>query len=119
MGHRGIEHTRLAPRQEYEITYQGLVHHHLVQEERMAKDGEVAVPHVVDLALRMALAAIASAGFGMDSPWRASDGLTTVCAGLGAPHRWYWWLRVLQIFYTALDHVASQVVQNAIKGALK
>ena len=28
-------------------------------EERMAKDGELVVPHVVDLTLRMALAAIA------------------------------------------------------------
>ena len=88
-------------------------------EERMAKDGEVAVPHVVDLTLRMALAAIARAGFGMDFTWRTNESFTAVCAGLGAPHRWHWWLRVLQIFYTVLDHVVPQVVQNAMEGARK
>jgi len=88
-------------------------------EERMAEDGEVAVPHVVDLTLRMALAAIARAGFGMDFSWRTKESFTAVCAGLGAPHRWLWWLRVLQIFYTALDHVVPQFVQNAMNGARK
>ena len=88
-------------------------------EGRMAKDGEVVVPHVVDLTLRMALAAIARAGFGMDFSWRTNESFTAVCAGLGAPHRWHWWLRVLQIFYTALDHAVPQSVQNAINSAWK
>ena len=83
----------------------------------MTKDGEVMVPHVVDLTLRMALAAIARAGFGMDFSWRTNESFTAVCAGLGAPHRWHWWLRVLQVFYTALDHVAPKSVQNAIYSA--
>ena len=86
---------------------------------RMEKDGEVVIPHVVDLTLRMALAAIARAGFGMDFTWRTNESFTAVCAGLGAPHRWHWWLRVLQIFYTALDHAVPQSVQNAIRGAWK
>ena len=88
-------------------------------EERMAKDGEVAVPHVVDLTLRMALAAIARAGFGMNFSWRTYESFLAVCVGLGAPHRRYWWLRVLQIIYTALDHAIPQVVQNAMEGAQK
>ena len=86
-------------------------------EERTAKDGEVALPNVVDLTLRMALGAISSAGFRMDFSWRANKSFIAVCGSLGAPHRGPWWLRVLQIFYTALDHVVSQVVQNAMKGA--
>ncbi len=64
----------------------------------------------------MALATIASAEFGMDFSWRAKERFTAVCAGLEYPH---WWLRVLQIFYTALDHAVPQVVQNAMKGARK
>ncbi len=67
-------------------------------EERMAKDGEVSVPQVVNLTLRMALAAIARARFGMDFSWRTNESFTAVCADLGALHRWHWWLRVLQIF---------------------
>ena len=86
-------------------------------EGRMAVDGEVVVPHVVDLTLRMALAAIARAGFGMDFSWRTNESFTAVCASLGAPHRWHWWLQVLQIFYTALDHAVPQSVQNGISGA--
>ena len=59
----------------------------------MAKAGQVAVPHAVDLTLRMALAAIARAGFGMDFTWRTDEIVIAVCAGLGAPHRWHWLLR--------------------------
>jgi hypothetical protein len=88
-------------------------------EERMAKDGEVVVPHTVDLTLRMALAAIARAGFGMDFSWRTNESFTAVCAGLGAPHRWHWWLRVLQVVYTSLDHAVPQSVQGATDSAWK
>src|SRR5258706_6183300 len=67
----------------------------------------------------MALAAITRAGFGMDPPWRANESFTAVYASVRAPHRWHWWLRGLQIPYTALDHVVLQVVQNAMKGTRK
>ena len=55
----------------------------------------------------------------MNFSWRTNESFTAICASLGEPHRWHWWLRVLQIFYTALDHVVPQVVQNAMKGSWK
>ncbi|KAG8818645.1 hypothetical protein FRC17_010764 [Serendipita sp. 399] len=67
------------------------------------KRGEVLVPHIVDLTLRMALAAIARAGFGMDFQWEAEESFTRVCQGFGNPQRWYWWLVVLHYSWAFLD----------------
>ena len=77
-----IEHTRLEPR-----PGRGPPPPCATESEQMAKDGEVAVPHVFDVTLRIALAAIAKRD-AMGFSWRAL--ITAVCAGLGAPHRWHW-----------------------------
>lgn len=67
------------------------------------KPGELLVPHVVDLTLRMALAAIARAGFGMDFEWEAEASFTRVCQTFGNPQRWQWWLFVLGWIWTTVD----------------
>ncbi|KAG8815419.1 hypothetical protein FRC18_001507 [Serendipita sp. 400] len=67
------------------------------------KRGEILVPHIVDLTLRMALAAIARAGFGMDFTWEAEESFTRVCQGFGNPQRWHWWLVVLHYSWAFLD----------------
>lgn len=71
------------------------------------KKGEVLVPHVVDLTLRMALAAIARAGFGMDFEWEAEESFTRTCQGFGQPQRWNWWLVVLSWVWKAVDPIVS------------
>jgi hypothetical protein len=67
------------------------------------KEGEVLVPHVVDLTLRMALAAIARAGFGMDFEWEPEESFTRTCQGFGKPQRWHWWLVLLDGMWKILD----------------
>lgn len=65
--------------------------------------GEVYFPHVVDITLRMALAAIARTGFGIDFRWRSDESFTQVCAEFGEPLRWTWWLDLLDVCYGFLD----------------
>ena len=74
-----------------------------------AQPGEVLVPHVVDLTLRMALAAIARAGFGMDFEWEAEESFTKVCQEFGNPHRPHWWLTILSWTYGFIDPLVAPV----------
>ncbi|KIM25305.1 hypothetical protein M408DRAFT_50530, partial [Serendipita vermifera MAFF 305830] len=67
------------------------------------KPGEIMAPHVVDLTLRMALAAIARAGFGMDFEWEAEASFTHVCQTFGNPQRWTWWLAILRWIWGICD----------------
>lgn len=71
--------------------------------------GEVLVPHVVDLTLRMALAAIARAGFGMDFEWEAEESFTKVCQEFGNPQRPHWWLTILGWVYNFTDPLVAPV----------
>jgi hypothetical protein len=71
--------------------------------------GELLVPHVVDLTLRMALAAIARAGFGIDFQWEAEESFTRVCQSFGNPHRSYWWLVLLQAVWVISDAIVSPI----------
>jgi hypothetical protein len=73
----------------------------------VAKKGEVLVPHIVDLTLRMALAAIARAGFGMDFEWEAEESFTRTCQAFGNPRRPTWWLHTLNQVYKVADLVLS------------
>jgi hypothetical protein len=67
------------------------------------RPGELLVPQVVDLTLRMALAAIARAGFGMDFEWEPEASFTRGCQEFGNPQRWAWWLVVLSWLWSAVD----------------
>lgn len=71
------------------------------------RPGEVFVPHIVDLTLRMALAAIARAGFGMDFEWEAEESFTRTCQAFGNPRRWHWWLVVLDWAWKGIGPVVS------------
>ena len=46
-------------------------------------EGEIYFPNVVDVTLRMALAAIARTGFGIDFEWRAGESFTNTCKSFG------------------------------------
>lgn len=67
------------------------------------KQGELFIPNVVDLTLRMALGAIARAGFGMDFDWEAESSFTSGCQTFGNPQRWGWWLVLLNWVWTVVD----------------
>ncbi|KIM22191.1 hypothetical protein M408DRAFT_18227 [Serendipita vermifera MAFF 305830] len=73
------------------------------------KQGELLVPNVVDLTLRMALGAIARAGFGMDFDWEAESSFTRGCDAFGNPRRWHWWLVCLGWLWTAADVVITPI----------
>ncbi|KAG8831296.1 hypothetical protein FRC17_003343 [Serendipita sp. 399] len=51
--------------------------------EYVQAEGEIYFPHVVDLTLRLALAAIARTGFGIDFEWRSDESFTNSCASFG------------------------------------
>ncbi|KAG8842675.1 hypothetical protein FRB91_003999 [Serendipita sp. 411] len=53
--------------------------------EYVPKEGEIYFPHVVDLTLRLALAAIARTGFGINFEWRSDESFTKSCASFGQP----------------------------------
>jgi hypothetical protein len=53
--------------------------------EYMPVEGEIYFPNVVDITLRMALAAIAKTGFGIDFEWRTGESFTNTCKGFGDP----------------------------------
>ena len=72
-------------------------------EEYVPASGEIYFPHVVDITLRMALAAIARTGFGIDFSWRSDESFTDVCAEFGEPQRWKWWLSFLDRIYAEYD----------------
>jgi hypothetical protein len=72
-------------------------------EEYVPAPGEIYFPHVVDITLRMALAAIARTGFGIDFSWRSDESFTQVCAEFGEPRRWNWWLSFLGRIYAEYD----------------
>lgn len=61
--------------------------------------GEIYFSHVVDLTLRMALAAIARTGFGIDFEWRSDESFTKTCADFGNS---FWWT-ILRFFYSILQ----------------
>jgi hypothetical protein len=71
--------------------------------------GEVLVPHVVDLTLRMALAAIARAGFGIDFQWEAEESFTRVCQTFGNPRRSHWWLVLLRAVWASSDIILTSI----------
>jgi hypothetical protein len=72
-------------------------------DEYVPAPGEIYFPHVVDITLRMALAAIARTGFGIDFSWRSDESFTQVCAEFGEPRRWKWWLSFLDRIYAEYD----------------
>ena len=72
-------------------------------EEYVAAPGEIYFSHVVDITLRMALAAIARTGFGIDFSWRSDESFTQVCTEFGEPQRWHWWLSFLDRIYAEYD----------------
>ena len=51
--------------------------------EYVPAEGEIYFPNVVDVTLRMALAAIARTGFGIDFEWRTGESFTSTCKGFG------------------------------------
>jgi len=51
--------------------------------EYIPAEGEIYFPNVVDVTLRMALAAIARTGFGIDFEWRTGESFTSTCKGFG------------------------------------
>lgn len=51
--------------------------------EYVPSEGEIYFPNVVDLTLRMALAAIARTGFGIDFEWRTGESFTNTCKNFG------------------------------------
>ena len=74
-----------------------------INEEYVPAPGEIYFPNVVDITLRMALAAIARTGFGIDFSWRSDESFTQVCTEFGEPRRWNWWLSFLDRLYAEYD----------------
>jgi hypothetical protein len=72
-------------------------------DEYVPAPGEIYFPHVVDITLRMALAAIARTGFGIEFSWRSDESFTQVCTEFGEPRRWNWWLSFLDRIYAEYD----------------
>jgi len=73
------------------------------------RPGELLIPQVVDLTLRMALAAIARAGFGMDFEWGPEKSFTSACQNFGNPQRWRWWLVLLSWIWGVVDFVFEPI----------
>jgi hypothetical protein len=96
---RWVERTSLAYKGDKSITHGAYA----------MKEGELFVPHVVDLTLRMALAAIARAGFGIDFQWEAEESFTHVCQTFGNPRRPTWWLVWLRSIWALSDFVMAPI----------
>lgn len=80
------------------------------QAEYVAATGEIYFPHVVDLTLRMALAAIARTGFGIEFEWRSDESFTKSCSSFGQP----FWKSILATFLRIVYQLANSVIPTIV-----
>lgn len=73
--------------------------------EYIPAEGEIYFPNVVDITLRMALAAIARTGFGIDFEWRTGESFTNTCQSFGES----FYSTTLRVIYT-IAHVTLKLI---------